>query len=199
MLSLSRAIALCLGAAAFLVVASSATSAPAGQPGLQGPPGTTQIQHLVVIQLENWSFDSLFGTFPGVDGLTPGPGTPTPLPQTDKLGTPLTSLPGPIPTCSPVSPTPTTVPPGCFPQVVAAVPYNLGSYLDPNRHVPPDTIHEFFREQWQINGGRMDQFGAWNDVPCPQYCPGAVLSYWDLNALATTTPCSAPPSPTGSG
>src|SRR6185295_14635667 len=87
MLSLPRAIALCLAAAAFLVVAaSSAASAPAGQPGRQGPPGTTQIQHLVVIQVENWSFDSLFGAFPGVDGLTPGPGTPTPLPQTDKAG-----------------------------------------------------------------------------------------------------------------
>src|SRR4051794_31506779 len=191
MLSLPRAIALCLGAAAFLVVASSATSGPTGQPGLQGPPGTTQIQHLVVVQLENWSFDSLFGTFPGVDGLTPGLGTPMPLPQTDKLGTPLTSLPGPYPTCSPLSPTPTTVPPGCFPTMVAAVLFSLGSYLDPNRDVPPDTIHEFFREQFQINGARMDQFAAWNDLPCLEFCGGAVLSYWDLNAIATTTPSIA--------
>src|SRR3954451_2905375 len=136
MLPLPRAIALCLGAAAFLVVASSATSAPTGQPGLQGPPGTTQIQHLVVIQLENGSFDSLFGTFPGADGLTPGPGTPTPLPQTDKLGVPVPALPGPAPICSFTTPTPTTVPPGCFPLVVTAVPYNFGLYIDPNRQPP---------------------------------------------------------------
>lgn len=113
-----------------LVVASVlglSASAPSGGPGRQGPRPTTPIEHLVIIQLENWSFDALFGTWPGANGF-PGPGTPTPFPQTDKLGNILTSLPGPAPTCPPTptriagtptpTPTPTTERPGCFPMTV---------------------------------------------------------------------------------
>ena len=33
------------------------------------PPGIHKIKHVVVIQQENRSFDSYFGTFPGADGL----------------------------------------------------------------------------------------------------------------------------------
>jgi len=33
------------------------------------PTGLDKVQHIVVIYLENWSFDSLHGNFPGADGL----------------------------------------------------------------------------------------------------------------------------------
>jgi phospholipase C len=47
-----------------LLVASSAT-------------GINKIQHIVVLQMENRSFDSYFGTFPGADGIPMTNGTPT--------------------------------------------------------------------------------------------------------------------------
>ncbi len=40
--------------------------------------GIHQIQHVVVIQQENRSFDSYFGTFPGADGIPMKAGKPTP-------------------------------------------------------------------------------------------------------------------------
>ena len=87
----------------------------------------------------------------------------------------------------------TPLPSGCFPPTMSPVPFNLATYLDRNLHIPPDSIHEFFREQFQIDSGRMDQFPIWNDVatPCAEYCAGASLGYWDLASLPTTTPSIA--------
>jgi phospholipase C len=202
MLTVPRFIMLAVAVAALLGISASA---PSNSPWQQGPQPTTPIEHLVVIQLENWSFDSLFGSFPGADGFLV-PGAPTPYPQTDKLGAPLAGMAGPPPTCAAAVPTatptaggvrPTATPPGCFPLTMAPVPYNLATFIDRNRHAPPDAIHEFFREQFQIDGGRMDQFAIWNDetTPCSSgTCPGAAMGYWDLanlTALPTTTPSIA--------
>jgi len=41
-------------------------------------PAIHKIQHVVVIQQENRSFDSYFGTYPGADGLPPGTCVPAP-------------------------------------------------------------------------------------------------------------------------
>ena len=52
------------------------------------PPATqSPIQHLVVIQLQNHSFDNLFGTFPGADGINPAESSYA---QTDANGTVVT-------------------------------------------------------------------------------------------------------------
>ncbi len=41
------------------------------------PPGIHKIKHVIVIQQENRSFDSYFGTFPGADGIPMADGKPT--------------------------------------------------------------------------------------------------------------------------
>ncbi len=41
------------------------------------PPGIHKVKHVVVIQQENRSFDSYFGTFPGADGIPMANGLPT--------------------------------------------------------------------------------------------------------------------------
>jgi phospholipase C len=41
------------------------------------PPGIHKIKHVIVIQQENRSFDSYFGTYPGADGIPMKNGTPT--------------------------------------------------------------------------------------------------------------------------
>jgi phospholipase C len=47
---------------------------------LQPPPPTTPIQHVVIIMGENHTFDNLFGTFPGANGITL-PRATNPMPQ----------------------------------------------------------------------------------------------------------------------
>src|SRR5271165_4130143 len=51
------------------------------------PPGLEKIQHFVFIMQENRSFDSYFGTYPGVEGIPPGICVPDPTP-----GNPCVSL-----------------------------------------------------------------------------------------------------------
>ena len=57
--------------------------------GLSAPKGLAKIDHIVVIYLENRSFDSLFGNFPGANGLA----HIKVLPQVDEYGRPYQTLP----------------------------------------------------------------------------------------------------------
>src|SRR5215469_11646767 len=52
----------------------------------------SKVQHIVVIYQENWSFDSLYGLFPGADGL--GQSSPASLNQTDRFDKPLSAQTG---------------------------------------------------------------------------------------------------------
>ena len=66
------------------------TTSPDGAPGDANQTGAQKLNHLVVIVLENWSFDSLYGEFPGADGLANvGAGSA----QVDATGTPYDTLP----------------------------------------------------------------------------------------------------------
>jgi phospholipase C len=66
-----------------LVAAVCASMAP-------GPSAIDRINHVVVIYQENWSFDGLFGTFPGANGLANAGDT---VKQTDRDGRPYATLP----------------------------------------------------------------------------------------------------------
>ncbi len=72
---------------AFLTAcASSSIVRPAAHPAQRGKHGlaaTHRIKHVVILELENRSFDSYFGTFPGVNGLPSDPNC-NPDPQTSK-------------------------------------------------------------------------------------------------------------------
>lgn len=101
MVLLPRAlVGLCLASVALLSagcgggsMTPSSTSTPIPSPSPDHPPSTqTAVQHLVVVVMQNASFDHLFGTFPAtggntVDGLRPGvPGYT----QTDAAGNSVT-------------------------------------------------------------------------------------------------------------
>jgi phospholipase C len=73
---------------AVVLAATSGSSASAASPGRQRvsggragsyvvPAGIHKIKHVIVIQQENRSFDSYFGTYPGADGIPVQNGTPT--------------------------------------------------------------------------------------------------------------------------
>jgi phospholipase C len=64
--------------------AAAAGSQPKGETVVGGPtgtyvvpPGVHKIQHVIVIQQENRSFDSYFGTYPGADGIPTTNGQPS--------------------------------------------------------------------------------------------------------------------------
>jgi phospholipase C len=56
----------------FIVLAATAAIASAVRVA-----GAHEIRHVVVIMMENRSFDSYFGTFPGADGIPMQNGIPT--------------------------------------------------------------------------------------------------------------------------
>jgi phospholipase C len=144
---------------------------PSGDPVLAG------IDHFVVIYQENWSFDSLFGFFPGANGIANATNSDGSLivPQLDRNGNPITTLPavlGPDGQPDPRFPT------GMLPQPYDAVPFLI-------QNAPPgdpagltgDMIHRFYTEQQQIDGGTNDNFVSWSDNG------GLVLSYIDSTNL----------------
>jgi len=148
-----------------VVAASTAVCAPANQ---DSAPATLQssIQHVVVIYQENWSFDGLYGTFPGANNLDAASAT---IPQIDKLtGAALTSLPQPLDGSGKPDPD--------FPAGLPVAPYAMSKFITPSK-LTGDLVHRFYQQQSQIDGGKMDKFVTWSDNP------GLVLSYFDATNL----------------
>src|SRR5450631_4013386 len=54
---------------------------------------TNPINHVIVLYMENWSFDSLYGLFPGANGLANAANA---APQVDKTGKVYDTLPAPL-------------------------------------------------------------------------------------------------------
>lgn len=150
-------------ATSFLIGLAPVLRAHAQTDGLQ------KINHVVVIYQENWSFDSLYGRFPGANGIDNAGAA---IQQVDKDGTPYATLPQPLNTTfSPPVPDPR------FPADLPVAPFDLSKNVAPNQQTG-DAVHRFYQEQLQIDGGKMDKFVAWSDAA------GLVMSYYD----ATTMP-----------
>jgi len=115
-------------------------STPAAPPPTPKPTGLARINHIVVIALENWSFDSLYAEFTGAEGLAGATAAP---PQIDATGTPYATLP------QTESHLPATLPNAPFP---------LDAYVPVDQDTSTDLTNNFYEEQRQIHGGRMDQF-----------------------------------------
>jgi acid phosphatase len=127
----------------------------------------TAIKNVIVIYQENWSFDGLYGRFPGANGLNNA--SPGNYAQIDKVsGAPLPSLPQPV--GADYKPDP------AFPATLPVQPFDLMAYVQPAA-VTGDLVHRFYQEQSQIDGGKMDKFATWSDNP------GLVLSYFDASQM----------------
>ena len=113
-----------------------------------------KVNHIVVIYQENWSFDSLYGHFPGANG-TANASTVS-LTQVDKSGAPLNAAPLPL-NGKDVDPNFASLSPS-----VLLRPFDLSSYIRPAAQTG-DIVHRFYTQQLQIDGGRMDKFIAWSD------------------------------------
>ncbi len=116
-------------------------AATAAAPGRAGDPELRPLDHIVVIYLENHSFDNLYGEFAGADGLS-SPGASA-FPQVDASGTPYVTLP--------------TIPSPLFPPALPNAPFPIEPYVHADQ-VTIDLVHRFYQEQVQIDQGRMDKF-----------------------------------------
>ena len=81
--------------AALLLVTGCTAPLPADSRSVGQPSGLEKIRHVIVIYQENWSFDGLYGKFPGAEGLANAGERVT---QMKKEGTPYTTLPQPLDT-----------------------------------------------------------------------------------------------------
>src|SRR6202022_392841 len=115
--------------------------------------GLGRLKHIVVIYLENRSFDNLYGEFPGANGLANAGAKAI---QVDLLGNPFAHLPAP---------------PGGFPTNLPNAPFSIEQYV-PIGAIIPDLVHRYYQEQAQIDGGKMDKFAAISDAQ------GLVMGYY---------------------
>jgi acid phosphatase len=180
-------LALVLAAVGLALLALGALEAPAA-PTAQG---TYPIESVVVVYFENRSFDHLFGLFPGANGLrafTPVPGgTPTPPPQVQLNGTPYATFPQPSQGAPGACTGDPRLPPALYPQ---NAPWQIPTtFLAAN--LPQVPQHLYYRNQYQINGGRNDLFVAWDHVAgAPNRnttttgcgAGALVMGYWDLSS-----------------
>jgi acid phosphatase len=130
-------------------------------PKRSAPAGINKVKHVVVIYMENHSFDNLYGQFEGADGLTNASLESTT--QLDSKEQPFTNLPA-IPGTSVF---PTNLPNNYF---------NIDQYV-PSDQETPDVLHAYYQEQKQINGGKMNKFALYNSSA------GLTMGYYKTSLL----------------
>jgi phospholipase C len=130
--------------------------------------GLQKINHVVVIYQENWSFDSLYGKFPGANGIDNAGAAAH---QVDKDGNAYSTLPQPLNTTF----SPPLVDPR-FPTDLPNAPFEMSKFVNPSQQ-SGDLVHRYYQEQYQIDSGKMDKFVAWTDSG------GLVMSYYDATNM----------------
>jgi len=123
--------------------------------------GIRQINHLVVIYMENHSFDNLYGEFKGANGIKNAQRGN--FLQVDQDGKPYKFLPE-IPRNN------------SFPTNLPNQLFNIDQYV-PSDKATSDVTHRFFHNQLQIDGGKMDKFAAYNDSK------GLAMGYYSTKKL----------------
>jgi len=145
------------------------------------------IKHIIVIYQENWSFDSLYGKFPGANGIAQA--SAASLNQTDRFDNALSGQSGmPFGLVSGTALLTTPPQPLNAGQIDTRftaglntlLPYDaldpVNSTLQAN-DTTGDLVHRFWHEQSQIDHGTMDWFVTWSDNP------GLTMSYFDATSM----------------
>jgi phospholipase C len=150
------------------------------------------IQHTVVIYQENWSFDGLYGNFPGATDLN-NVNTATTVKQIDDatgqviyVNPPPTNPAGsanfPDQGYSTGTPDP-NFPPTDGQSSLPAVPFTANNYIQPSQ-LTGDIIHAFYHEQLQLDNGVLESSNGQNDKFITWSTnPGLVMSNFDTSTL----------------
>jgi len=140
----------------FLALALCGATAQAGP-----PKGLDKVGHIIVLYLENHSFDNLYGLFPGAEGISQA--RPENTLQVDLNGQVYATLP-PVPEDA------------RFPKDLPNKPFLIDTYAPTGEKIGNPT-HLFYPHQAQINGGAMNRFVAISEVK------GLVMGYYDGRKL----------------
>ena len=111
-----------------------------------------KINHVIVIYQENWSFDSLYGEFPGANGIANAGATAT----AGRQERPALRHAAAAHRHQPEARRPRPALPG---QPAGARRSTSPSTSPPDQKTG-DLVHRFYQEQYQIDGGKMDKFVA---------------------------------------
>ncbi|HSK86591.1 MAG TPA: alkaline phosphatase family protein [Rubrobacter sp.] len=137
------------------------------------------IDHVIVIFMENHSFDNLYGHFPGANGLD-SPGAR--VTQVNKKGEPYKTLSQPRKNGSVVvdpnksTKTQPSGPDRRFPDDLPNAPFPINTFVPLDEQIP-SPMHKFYQHKLQINGGKMNKYVAWTDVG------GLTMGYHDTPEL----------------
>ena len=179
---------LVLGSAALAGCAGTYTKPASGAGDATTRALRSNIDTIVVIYAENRAFDNLYGNFPGARGLSEvvdrnGRPTPAYLPQLDRDGSVLPSLPptwGGV-TASGITPVVTEAQSAGLPNA----PFSIEHAFTPQSNVTlststvtRDLVHRFFEHQMQIDGGKNDGYAAWSDAG------GLAMGHYDYSQAA---------------
>jgi phospholipase C len=140
----------------YAIVISGCKSSNAANPS---PTGINKVNHVIVIYMENHSFDNLYGLYDGESGLSSAQA------QVDTAtGYAYTNL--PWSDTVHFKPTPQ----------LPNKPFDIGSIVPPNMKTN-DLVHRYYQEQNQIDGGKMDKFAAISDAK------GLSMGYYQTTQL----------------
>ena len=140
---------LLLMALLLIVLTTTARTATASPP--ERAPRLDRIGHIIVLFLENRSFDHLYGLFPGAEGIQDSGFAAI---QISAEGHQFTALPSVINNLARMA--------GVDSRFAAGLPngpFRADRYVSLEERIS-DPVHRFYQEQEQIDGGRMDKFVA---------------------------------------
>ncbi|HEX9108790.1 MAG TPA: alkaline phosphatase family protein, partial [Longimicrobiales bacterium] len=150
-----------LAAIAAVVAATACSDKSSTDVVRSSPQGLSRINHVIIIYLENHSFDNTYAEFPGAAGLPEAVNAPK---QVDSTGAVYANLPQTTGAPFPISP------------ALPNAPFPIQQYMS-STQAPRDLVHRFYQEQLQIDGGRMDRFAAISDAK------GLVMGYYHTSGL----------------
>jgi acid phosphatase len=161
-------------AAWFVTVAGCSQSNPAAPV----TPNDTQlaqmkqkINHVIIIYQENWGFDGLYGHFPSANGYA----NAVNFAQVDANGNPIAMI-GQVLNGGTLDPNFSSA---CYNQNLTPAPFNLSTCI-PTTTLTGDPNHNFYIQQAEIDGGKMDRYLAY-----PGSGQGALtFGYWDATNFA---------------
>jgi len=137
-----------------------------------------KIKNVVVIYMENRSFNHLYGLFPGANGIANALANPSTYQQLDRDG--IAVLPNLPAVWSANSAQASAW------SFVASLP-NRPFRIDAQpglglSAISPDLVHRFYSNQMQINGGKNNLFAAWSDAGglAMGYYDGSPMKMWKL-------------------
>src|SRR6478736_767542 len=125
----------------FVLAAALFAASAGGFPSTCSAAQLGDVEHIIVIYLENRSFDNLFGFFPNADGIAAAGATKI---QVDADGKPYVFLPQVDKAAGAVD--------DRFPKDLPNQPFSIDAYV-PIGEATGDPIHRFFHQKAQIDGG----------------------------------------------